>query len=437
MKTNLKPNNYRGGVQYVNFSPKQLIILTWWLSTSPYHHKDGIICDGSIRSGKTSIMSLSYVMWAMETFEDENFGLCGKTIQSLNRNVIKQLKKVLKCRGYLYEEHRSENYIIIKRNGIENCFYLFGGKDESSQDLVQGITLAGVFLDEVALMPESFVNQAVGRCSVNGSKIWFNCNPEGPDHFFKTKWIDRVTDLNMIRIHFTMNDNPSLTPEIKERYSRMHSGVFYDRFILGLWKKSTGLIYRIFADNNAKYLLKEPPNDILLINCGMDFGGNKSAHTFVATCITMQYNKVVILEAEKCVEEIDPTQLDDLFENFVLKVNEKYKKAFVMRCDNAEPVLIRGFKNRALIKYLPCVVKEAWKTEINGRISLTDRLFSQGRLFVMDYCSDMIHAFNNAVWSEKHPDEREDITGPDNPVDLLDAFEYSIEEYTDMLIDSR
>ena len=437
MKYNENQKSKQLGFQYFNFSKKQLIILTWWMPNSPYYRKDGIICDGSIRSGKTSIMALSFVIWAMETFEDENFGLCGKTIQSLNRNVIKQLKKVLKCRGYTCEEHRSENYIIIKQGEKENCFYLFGGKDESSQDLIQGITLAGVLLDEVALMPESFVNQAVGRCSVSGSKIWFNCNPEGPDHYFKIKWIDHVSDMNMIRIHFTMDDNPSLTPEIKKRYSRMHSGVFYDRFILGLWKKSTGLIYRIFADNNSKFLLKEPPKDILLINCGMDFGGNKSAHTFVATGITMQYKKIVVLEEEKCVEELNPTQLDNLFEEFVLRVNNKYKKAFVMRCDNAEPVLMRGFKNRALTNYLPCVVKDAWKSEINGRIALTDRLFSQGRLYVMDYCHEMIHAFNNAIWSEKHPDEREDITGPNNPVDMLDAFEYSIEEYTNTLVDSR
>ena len=122
-------------------------------------------------------MSLSFVMWAMDTFDDENFALCGKTIQSLRRNVIKQLKKMLKSRGYTVEEHRSENSMTIKYCDVENEFYLFGGKDEGSQDLIRGITLAGVFFDEVALMPESFVNQATGRCSVTGSKMWFNCNP--------------------------------------------------------------------------------------------------------------------------------------------------------------------------------------------------------------------------------------------------------------------
>ena len=243
--------------KFDKFSAKQQYVLRWWNDESPYKDKDGIICDGSIRSGKTTVMSLSFVMWAMDTFDGENFALCGKTIQSLRRNVIKQLKRMLKARGYVVEEHRSENYMTISLGDVQNDFYLFGGKDEGSQDLIQGITLAGVFFDEVALMPESFVNQATGRCSVNGSKYWFNCNPEGPDHYFKTEWIDKITEKNLIRIHFTMRDNPSLAAHIIERYERMYKGVFYDRFILGLWVLASGIIFRYFAEDDTAYLYED------------------------------------------------------------------------------------------------------------------------------------------------------------------------------------
>ena len=188
--------------RYSAFSAKQKMVLTWWTPDSPYHDKDGIICDGSIRSGKTTCMGLSFVIWAMESFDGQNFAMCGKTIQSLRRNVIKPLKGMLSSRGYGVEEHRSENSLTITKGSAVNEFYLFGGKDEGSQDLIQGITLAGLFLDEVALMPESFVDQATGRCSVEGSKYWFNCNPEGPDHYIKTQWIDRIGEKNLIRIHF-------------------------------------------------------------------------------------------------------------------------------------------------------------------------------------------------------------------------------------------
>ena len=119
--------------------------------------------------------------------------------------------------GYVVEDHRSDNYLTIRKNGKENYYYVFGGKDEASQDLVQGITAAGAFFDEVALMPESFVNQATGRCSVDGSKFWFNCNPESPYHWFKLNWLDKADEKNLLHLHFTMDANPSLSETIKNR----------------------------------------------------------------------------------------------------------------------------------------------------------------------------------------------------------------------------
>lgn len=156
------------------FSKKQKKVLTWWNTNSPVKDKDGIIADGAIRSGKTISMSLSFAIWAMETFNGQNFGMCGKTIGSFRRNVLFWLKLMLKARKYHVQDKRADNLIVVSKGNVTNYFYIFGGKDERSQDLIQGITLAGVFFDEVALMPQSFVNQATGRCSVDGSKFWLN-----------------------------------------------------------------------------------------------------------------------------------------------------------------------------------------------------------------------------------------------------------------------
>ena len=175
-------------------------------------------------------------------------GMAGKTIGSFRRNVITPLKRMLKARGYKVKDHRAENMLTISYKGITNHFYVFGGKDEGSQDLIQGITLAGMFFDEVALMPESFVSQATARCSVKGSKFWFNCNPEGPYHWFKEKWIDQRKEKKMLQLHFTMDDNLSLDAETKQRYLRMYAGIFYQRFILGLWVLAEGVIYDMFNE---------------------------------------------------------------------------------------------------------------------------------------------------------------------------------------------
>lgn len=227
-------------------SEKQLKVLTWWRKGSAFADYDGIIADGAIRSGKTVSMEFSYVEWAMETFNGYNFAICGKTIESLRRNVIKTLVRQLRARGYKVRERRSENMLVVSRGERSNDFYLFGGKDESSQDLIQGITLAGAFFDEVALMPESFVNQATARCSVEGSKHWFNCNPGGPAHWFYLKWVLRCRKRRYVYLHFTMDDNLTLSEAIKKRYNAQYTGVFFLRYIKGLWAAADGLIYDMF-----------------------------------------------------------------------------------------------------------------------------------------------------------------------------------------------
>lgn len=241
-------------IKFSPFSKKQKKVLTWWLSNSPVSDKDGIIADGAIRSGKTISMSLSFAIWAMSSFNGQNFGMCGKTIGSFRRNVLFWLKLMLKARKYKVEDKRADNLVIVSKGEVTNYFYIFGGKDERSQDLIQGITLAGIFFDEVALMPESFVNQATGRCSVEGSKFWFNCNPDGPYHWFNINWIEKRDEKNILYLHFTMDDNLSLSEQIKKRYRSMYSGVFYDRYIKGLWKIADGVIYSMF--DKEKHIVK-------------------------------------------------------------------------------------------------------------------------------------------------------------------------------------
>lgn len=236
--------------QWGAMSRRQKKVLTWWTEKSRYRDYDGIIADGAIRSGKTVSMGFSFVLWAMSSYDRHNFGMCGKTIEAFRRNVLGTLKRQLKARGYTVTEKRSENLMVVSKGRQANLFYLFGGKDEASQDLVQGITLAGVFFDEVALMPESFVNQATARCSVDGSKFWFNCNPAGPQHWFYKNWICQCRKRKLLYLHFMMDDNLTLSERIKERYRNQYSGVFYQRYILGLWVLAEGLIYAFFGQDH-------------------------------------------------------------------------------------------------------------------------------------------------------------------------------------------
>ncbi|MDO4601193.1 MAG: PBSX family phage terminase large subunit [Eubacteriales bacterium] len=401
----LKQNHKKsGGQQSFHFSPfsqKQKKVLTWWCQNSPVNEKDGIIADGAIRSGKTVSMSLSFVMWAMSTFDGQNFAMCGKTIGSFRRNVLFWLKLMLHSRGYSIADHRADNLLVVRKNGKENYFYIFGGKDERSQDLIQGITLAGVFFDEVALMPESFVNQATGRCSVKGSKFWFNCNPDGPYHWFKVNWIDKCKEKNILYLHFTMDDNLSLAEDIKKRYRSMYTGVFFKRYILGLWAVAEGIIYDMFSKEKHTKDIKEFFRILLngnrYVSC--DYG-TQNATVFLLWnkgrdgkwyCIREYYYS----GRDKAKQKTDSEYADDLkewLEGIQIKaiIVDPSAASFIAELRK------RGYK----------VLKA--KNDVLDGIRLVGTLLNLEQLVFASSCKETIKEFASYVWDEKALERGED-----------------------------
>ena len=225
------------------FSPKQRRVLEWWREGD----RDAIICDGAVRSGKTFALSVSFFLWAMACFQRQRFGLCAASINGVRRNLLAQAKPVIQGLGFRWEEKASKNEVVVRGGGRENVFYLYGGRDEGSFTSIQGVTLAGVLLDEAALMPQSFVDQACARCSVRGGRVWLSCNPAGgPEHWFYKEWVARAEEKNALYLRFAMADNPGLSEQVRERYERMFQGAFYRRYVLGEWTAAEGLVYDFF-----------------------------------------------------------------------------------------------------------------------------------------------------------------------------------------------
>ena len=215
--------------------------MNWW-NQPETADLDGILCDGAVRSGKTMAITCGFFLWSMSRFDRQVFALCGKTVSALRRNLILPMNDWLG--GILtITENRAENKLTVRLGNRRNTYYLFGGQDESSYMLIQGITLAGVLLDEVVLMPRSFVEQAAARCSVAGAKLWFACNPASPEHWFYREWVCKAGEKRLLRLHFTMDDNPGLPAGVRARYSRLYTGVFYRRYVLGHWCAAEGRIY--------------------------------------------------------------------------------------------------------------------------------------------------------------------------------------------------
>ena len=424
LKQNIKSRQKGQTFHFSPFSRKQKQVLTWWCKDSPVHDKDGIIADGAIRSGKTVSMSLSFAMWAMSTFNGQNFAMCGKTIGSFRRNVLFWLKLMLKSRGYSVIDRRADNLIIIRKGDTENYFYIFGGKGERSQDLIQGNTLAGVFFDEVALMPESFVNQATGRCSVEGSKFWFNCNPDGPYHWFKVNWIDKSTGYlgkerveqirkkaaeegkdpglkEILYLHFTMDDNLSLSEEIKARYRSMYIGVFFKRYILGLWAAAEGVIYDMFDPEkhvkNIKEFFQILVNGNRYVSC--DYG-TQNATVFLLWnkgidgkwyCIREYYYS----GRDKGKQKTDAEYADDLKK----WLDGTRIKAMIV--DPSAASFIAELRKRGYK-----VIKA--NNDVLDGIRLVGMLLNLEMLIFSSSCTETIKEFASYIWDEKAAEHGED-----------------------------
>lgn len=222
-------------------SPKQLKILAF-----TYSDYQALICDGSIRSGKTSLMTVAFVDWMMREYDRQHFIVLGHTVGSAVRNVIDPYMATTYAQGrYGMHFASSAGVLTVSGDGRENYVHVFGADNARSFQKIQGMTAAGLLVDEVALCERSAVEQAMARCSVTGSRYWFNCNPDSPRHWFYEQWILRAKEMNALHLHFTLDDNPGLSQEVIERYNRQYHGVFHDRYIKGLWVVAEGLVYQL------------------------------------------------------------------------------------------------------------------------------------------------------------------------------------------------
>ena len=373
-------------------SQKQLKILAF-----PYTHYDALICDGAVRSGKTSIMMVAFIDWAMREFRGQRFGICGKTVDSATKNIIVPYISMSYAKErYTIRWRRSDKLLEVKRGSVVNWFEVFGGKDESSFMLIQGRTLAGVLLDEVALMPESFVNQALARCSVDGARMWFSCNPDNPNHWFYVNWIKRCSERNALYLHFTMPDNPSLSEKTLARYEAMYTGVFYRRYIMGEWCLAEGLIYD-FSEANITDEVPEFADYYISIDYG-------TLNPFSCGLWAVNGNKAVRIKEYYYDGRANYKQLtDEEYCDAVETLTDGYeiKRAVI---DPSAASFITALKRRGFR------VQQADNAVLDG-IRRTAVYLKNGNIKIHRCCTDAIREFGLYRWDDK---KTEDAVVKDN-----------------------
>jgi PBSX family phage terminase large subunit len=390
-----------------------------WTHLPKYRNKRAIICDGSVRSGKTVSMIIGFIHWAMRFFNDKNFGICGKTVASACRNIITPLLSMPDIIDY-YDEvtyRRSDSLLIIRSGEKTNRFYIFGGKDESSFALIQGITLAGVLFDEVALMPRSFVDQAIARTlSEPMRRYWFNCNPDSSEHWFYKEWICNTKGKKALHLHFTLHDNPTLLlSEIAEIESTW-TGVFYERYILGLWVLAEGLVYPNF--NKKLHIVPdtvpEPDSGEWFISC--DYG-TVNPCSFGLWHIDGSGHALRVRE-----------YYYDARKEGMSRTDEEHYAALVELAGELLPYIHAVIVDPSAASFITCIYRHGdfrvWKADnrvIDG-IRDTAALLSLGYIHICESCKDIIREFGLYRWDDKHTDKDTVLKINDHAMDDMRYF---------------
>lgn len=415
------------------------------------------IKSGAVRSGKSFVDTAYMIPFRIR----ERAGkpglnvILGVSKESIERNVLQPMREI-------YTDKLIGT--INNRNVARICgedVYCLGAEKVSQVAKIQGSSIKYCYGDEIAKWNKEVFQMLKSRMDKPYSCFDGSCNPEHPTHWLK-EFLDNP-DLDIYLQTYTIFDNPYLDPEFVKQLCKEYEGtIYYDRLIIGLWKRAEGAIYKRFADDPdtfrcmvvdqidsdaGKQFLKE---DITSIEFAIDFGGNKSGHAFVARGYTDDYRNVIALASKRVMakdetEDIDSNMLDKLFCDFVQDVIDKYAVIikhgeYVEYCnaetvywDNAETVLGNSIRNAVEKRFSWMSVKPARKKPINDRIHCTIRLMGAGRFWMTDDCGSLQAAFTDAVWDqEKDKDERLDDGSTD--IDSLDAFEYTIERDMKYLI---
>lgn len=388
----------------IRLGVKQRKLALWWHDDDD----DGVIAVGAVRSGKTLSMIAGFILWSQSMFKNQNFILAGRTVGSLTRNVVYPMLMLLnEVFNFPYSYNRSIGFIRIGTN----TYWLFGANSEQSQDAIQGMTAAGALLDEVLLMPRSFVDQSMARCSVEGAKFWWSCNPGDPNHYVKKEFIDAAAEKHIKVFKFGMNDNPQLSEEVKQRYRRMYTGVFYQRFINGEWVAAEGLVYQ--GVDLAKVVKTPKFDDRKLPHfVSIDYG------------ITNPFVAIDWVIKDGVAYAVDEYCFNSREENYRRTDEEHYQAISKwLKGKYVEDIIIDPSANsfkECIRRHDEFSFRNAENAVLDG-ISTTSSALSAGCVFISPKCKRTIEEFSMYCWDKKAKGEQV-VKENDHAMDALRYF---------------
>lgn len=395
------------------------------------------LLEGAVRSGKTWISLVVFALWAGLRPAGATFLMTGKSLKSLKRNCLDVLTGLVGTSNFTYSLASKEGLIFGR------TVYLEGANDARAEGKIRGLTLTGAYCDEATLYAEDFFTMLLSRLSMPGAKLFATTNPDGPLHWLNVKYLKRAAELDMRVYSFTIDDNPYLDPAYVEALKREYTGVFYKRFILGQWVVAEGACYPQFASAPEDYMTDALPDKGRFCSIGVDFGGNRSLTTFVATVFHGDYDSITVYKDHHITGvkgEIDSNRVNAEFRRFVLELRQELPETVPVKyvfADSEAQYLINGLRREAAA--LGLQIGDSKKVEVVQRIICANSLMNTGRMRIRRSCGLVRDGLMGAVWSpkaaEKGKDERLDDFTSD--IDILDAMEYSFERFIQRLTPIR
>ena len=397
---------------------------------------------GARRCGKTYLDILYMIPKRIieRKGKDGLYCIFGVSRGTIERNVLQPLREIF-----------GKNMVsTIKANNTAILFgeevYCLGCEKVNQVSKIQGTSIKYAYGDEIAKWNQEVFVMIQASLDKDYSCFDGALNPENHNHWLKKDFLDQVDEkgLDVYVQHYTIFDNPFLSKEFVDNLCKEYQGtVFYDRLILGLWKNAEGIIYRNFADNPSLYIKDdtkdENGNDInfMIISIGIDYGATEGETEFKATGITQMFREVWTIDEEKLVGLHTPEQMYEKFIEFYDRVKKKYGKVTHVFADYGAlgQVLTYGMNRYLQQKAVPIQVQDCIKGRILDRIELDCHLFGQMRRYILKDCKYLIEAYSQALWDDKHPDER--LDDGTTPIDDLDASEYSMFAFYDKLMSVR
>lgn len=393
------------------------------------------LLTGSVRSGKTYVSLLKWAIFVGSMPSDCEFLMTGKTITSLKRNCLGLLQDLVGEKNFTYS--------ISQKSGklFGRTIWLEGANDDRAESKIRGMTLAGAYIDEMTQIPEDFYKMLLSRLSVKNAKLYATTNPDTPNHWVKLDIVDNEEIEKQVWT-FTLDDNVILRNENQEYFDNLKKeylsmgGVFYQRFILGMWVLAEGLIYKQFVNNTDMFMKDKVPDgkDFMIISIGIDYGATEGETELKATGITPYFKEAWTIDEEKIHGLYTPAQFYEIFVKFYNRVVKDYGKVTHAFADYGAlgQVLTFGLNKYLQEHRVPIKVDDCIKGKIIDRIYMDQMLFAQGRRFILKKCKYLKEAYEQAVWDEKHEDER--LDDGTTPIDDLDASEYSLFPFYDKLM---